>query len=141
MQLSSGQHKIGVFYVEDELEANITLYWSSESMEKQVMEGFQMGAMLPAQGLKASYICEQPSVCYTRSKNALYAIALDYPEDQLVLKLDEPLESMTVTLLGSGKTLPWHYEEGHLVIETGSLRYSDLRSTAAWVFKLSQSGL
>jgi hypothetical protein len=48
---------------------------------------------------------------------------------------------MKVTLLGSGKSLPWHYEKGRLVIETGSLRYGDLRSTAAWVFKLSQSGL
>ena len=53
----------------------------------------------------------------------------------------EPSADMKVTLLGTAKTLPWHYEEGRLVIETGSLRYGDLRSTAAWVFKLSQSGL
>ena len=71
----------------------------------------------------------------------MYAIALDYPEEQLILDLDKPSDDMKVTLLGSGKTLPWHYEEGRLVIETGSLRYCDLRSTAAWVFKLSQSGL
>ena len=100
-----------------------------------------MGLMLPTEGLKATYTCEQPSVCYTQNKDILYAIALDYPEEQLVLNLDEPSPTMTVTLLGSGKTLPWHYEEGRLVIETGSLRYSDLRSTAAWVFKLSRSGL
>ena len=141
VHLTSGQHKISVFYVEDELEATIRLYWSSNTMPRQIMEGFQMGAMLPAQGLKASYICEQPRLCYTQGKNALYAIALDYPEEQLVLKLDKPSPDMTVTLLGSGKTLPWHYEEGRLVIETGSLRYSDLHSTAAWVFKLSRSGL
>ena len=141
VHLTSGQHKISVFYVEDELEATIRLYWSSNTMPRQIMEGFQMGAMLPAQGLKASYICEQPRLCYTQGKNALYAIALDYPEEQLVLKLDKPSPDMTVTLLGSGKTLPWHYEEGRLVIETGSLRYCDLHSTAAWVFKLSQSGL
>ena len=141
MKLSQGQHRIEVFYEEDELEAAIALYWSSKTMPKQLMEGFRMGAKLPAQGLKATYTCEQPSVCYTRGKDGLYAIALDYPEEQLVLNLDAPAEGMTVTLLGSGKTLPWHYEEGRLVIETGSLRYSDLRSTAAWVFKLSQSGL
>ena len=141
VHLTSGQHKISVFYVEDELEATIRLYWSSNTMPRQIMEGFQMGAMLPAQGLKASYICEQPRLCYTQGKNALYAIALDYPEEQVVLKLDKPSPDMTVTLLGSGKTLPWHYEEGRLVIETGSLRYCDLHSTAAWVFKLSRSGL
>ena len=141
VHLTSGQHKISVFYVEDELEATIRLYWSSDTMPRQIMEGFQMGAKLPAQGLKASYICEQPRLCYTQGKDALYAIALDYPEDQLILKLDQPAETLKVTLLGSGKTLPWHYEEGRLVIETGSLCYSDLRSTAAWVFKLSRSGL
>ena len=126
IHLSAGQHKIGVFYVEDELEASIHLYWSSTKMPRQVMEGFQMGPMVPTMGLKASHICEQPRVCYTRKNNVVYAIALDYPK---------------VTLLGSGKSLPWHYEKGRLVIETGSLRYGDLRSTAAWVFKLSQSGL
>ena len=141
IHLSAGQHKIEVFYVEDELEASIHLYWSSTKMPKQVMEGFQMGPMLPTMGLKANYICLQPSVCYTQKNGTLYAIALDYPEEQLVLQLDEPSADMKVTLLGSGKSLPWHYEEGRLVIETGSLRYGDLRSTAAWVFKLSQSGL
>ncbi len=141
LKLAQGQHRIEVFFEEEELEAAITLFWSSKKMPKQVMEDFQIGPMLPTMGLKATYRCEQPSVCYTRGKNALYAIALDYPEDELVLNLDQPAENMKVTLLGCGKTLPWHYEEGRLVIETGSLRYGDLRSTAAWVFKLSLSGL
>lgn len=141
VKLSTGQHRIELFYEEDELEATIALYWSSEKMPKQIMEGFQMGPMTPTQGLKATYTCEQPSVCYTRSKDSLYAIAFDYPQDSLALYLDKPTDNMKVTLLGSGKSLPWHYEEGRLVIETGSLRYGDLRSTAAWVFKLSQSGL
>ena len=83
----------------------------------------------------------QPKVCFTRGNDALYAIALEYPEDQLVLELDEPSSKMVVTLLGCDKILPWRYKEGRLVIETGSLRYGDLRSSAAWVFKLSQSAL
>ena len=140
-KLASGKHRIEVFYEEDELEAAIALYWSSKKMPKQVMEGFQMGAKLPAQGLKATYTCEQPSICYTQKGDDLFAIALDCPEAQLVLNLDEPSPDMKVTLLGCGKTLPWHYEEGRLVVETGSLRYSDLQGSAAWVFKLSRSGL
>ena len=134
--LSAGQHKIGVFYVENELEANIHLYWSSSTMPKQLMDGFRIGTMLPAQGLKASYICEQPSICYTQGKDALYAIALDYPEDQLVLNLDQPADNMKVTLLGCPKSLPWKYKDGQLIIDTSGLKYSDLRSTAAWVFKM-----
>ena len=136
IHLSAGQHKIGVFYVENDLEATIHLYWSSPTMPKQLMDGFSMGTMLPAQGLKASYICSQPSICYTQGKDALYAIALDYPEEQLVLNLDQPADNMKVTLLGCPKNLPWEYKDGQLIIDTSGLKYSDLKSTAAWVFKM-----
>ena len=136
IHLSAGQHKIGVFYVENDLEATIHLYWSSPTMPKQLMDGFRMGTMLPAQGLKASYICEQPSVCYTQGKDALYAIALDYPEDQLVLNVDKPADDMKVTLLGCPKVLPWKYQDGKLYIDTSGLKHNDIRSTAAWVFKM-----
>lgn len=105
-------------------------------MEKQVMSGFQVGGMLPAMGLKATYTCEQPNICYTQGKDALYAIALNYPEDQLVLNLDKPADDMKVTLLGCPKTLPWKYKDGQLYIDTGGLKHSDIRSTAAWVFKM-----
>ena len=136
IKLATGQHAIEVFYEEDELEATISLYWSSKKMEKQLMKGFQMGAMTPAMGLKATYNCEQPNICYTQGKNALYAIALEYPEDQLVLSIEKPKKDTKVTLLGCPKTLPWKYENGQLFINTSELKYSDLKSTAAWVFKM-----
>jgi hypothetical protein len=136
MKLAQGQHSIEVFFEEDELEATISLYWSSKNMEKQVMSGFQVGSMLPAMGLKATYTCEQPNICYTQGKNALYAIALEYPEDQLVLSLDKPADDMKVTLLGCPKSLPWTYKDGQFFIDTSGLKYSDLKSTAAWVFKM-----
>ena len=136
MKLAQGQHRIEVFYEEGDLEATIHLLWSSKTMEKQVMTNFQQGAMLPAMGLKATYTSEQPTVCYTQGKNALYAIALDYPEDQLILNIDEPAPSMKVRLLGTVKDLPWKYKDGKLFIDTSGLKYSDLRSTAAWVFKM-----
>ena len=136
MKLAQGQHNIEIFYEEDELEATITLYWSSKKMEKQVMRGFQMGTMLPAQGLKATYTCEQPNICYTQGKDVLYAIALDYPEDQLVLTIEKPEKDTKITLLGCQRSLPWRYENGQLIIDTSGLKYSDLKSTAAWVFKM-----
>jgi hypothetical protein len=105
-------------------------------MEKQVMSGFQVGSMLPAMGLKATYTCEQPNICYTQGKDALYAIALEYPEDQLVLSLDKPADDMKVTLLGCPTSLPWTYKDGQLFIDTSGLKHSDLKSTAAWVFKM-----
>ena len=136
MKLAQGQHSIEVFYEEDELEATIALYWSSKKMERQLMKDFQVGAMLPAQDLKATYSCEQPRICDTQGKDALYAIALDYPEGQLVLNIDQPADNMKVKLLGCPKDLPWKYEEGQLFIDTSGLKYSDLHSAAAWVFKM-----
>ena len=142
MKLSKDRlHWAEVFYEEDELEASITLYWSSKTMEKQVMDNFDLGDLVYIPGLWATYTCEQPSVCYTQSDDALYAIALDYPENQLVLNLDQPADNMKVTLLGCPKCLPWEYKDGQLIIDTSGLKYSDLKSSAAWVFKLSPSVL
>ena len=103
----------------------LTGEWGCNGAEKQV-----------PQGLDATYSCEQPSICYTQSDDALYAIALKYPEDQLVLEIDQPEDNMKVTLLGCPKCLPWEYKDGQLIIDTSGLKYSDLKSTAAWVFKM-----
>ena len=126
MRLAKGRHNIEVFFEEDELEATITLSWSSKRMKKQVMKGT----------FEATYTCKQPSVCYTQGHDALYAIALNYPEGQQVLVLDKPADNMKVTLLGSDKSLPWIYKDGLLIIDTSRLKYNDLKSTAAWVFKM-----
>ena len=142
-KLTGLQHSIDVTYEESDLEATITLYWSSNTMKKQVMSGFLTGEwgcngaekQVP-QGLDATYSCKQPSVCYTQGKDALYAIALEYPEDQLVLEIDQPADNMKVTLLGCLKSLPWRYRDGQLIIDTSELKYSDLKSSAAWVFKM-----
>ena len=143
VKLSGLQHSIDVIYEEYDLEATITLYWSSNTMKKQVMDDFLTGEwgcngaekQVP-QGLDATYSCQQPCVCYTQGKDALYAIALDYPEDQLILNLNQPADNMKVTLLGCNKILPWKYKDGQLFIDTSGLKYSDLKSTAAWVFKM-----
>lgn len=136
IKLDAGQHEIEVFYEEREVNALVKLYWSSKKMPKQIVEGFATGDFVFCEGLNAIYTCEQPWICYTQSNEALYAIALEFPESQLVLNIDKPNETMQVTLLGSEKVLPWKYENGQLIINTSSLSYSDLKSTAAWVFKM-----
>lgn len=148
MKLIKGQHRIEVFYEEDDKEATISLFWSSKKMPKQVMTGFQMGAMLPTQGLKVTYSCEQPLVCYTTKNNPfthgdeLYAIALEFPKEELRLHLDKPSDQMEVQLIGGhNPSLPWHYEDGQLIIQTDGLKYNDVKSKGAWVFRLSRSGL
>ena len=136
IKLEAGQHEIEVFYEERDVNALVKLYWSSKKMPKQIVKSFTTGKLLPCEGLQATYTCEQPWLCYTQGKDALYAIALEYPENQLVLNIDEPTKNMQVTLLGCNKVLPWKYKDGQLIISTSSLNYSDIKSTAAWVFRM-----
>ena len=136
IKLEAGQHEIEVFYEERDVNALVKLYWSSSKMPKQIVESFATGDFIFCEGLNATYTCEQPWICYTQSKDALYAIALEFPENQLVLNLDKPAETMQVTLLGCDKVLPWEYKDGQIIINTSGLCYSDLKSTAAWVFRM-----
>ncbi len=136
IKLDAGQHEIEVFYEERDVNALVKLYWSSKKMSKQIVDGFVTGDFVFCEGLNATYTCEQPWICYTQSNEALYAIALEFPEKQLALNIDKPAETMQVTLLGCDKVLPWEYRDGQLIINTSSLSYSDLKSTAAWVFKM-----
>ncbi|MCQ2303715.1 MAG: alpha-L-fucosidase [Bacteroidales bacterium] len=136
IKLKAGSHPIEISYEERDVNASVKLYWSTKTMKKQIVKCFTTGGLLSCQGLSAVYSCEVPNVCYTQTKDALYAIALEYTEDQLVLNIDKPAENMQVMMLGCDKVLPWKYKDGKLCIDTTPLKYSDLKSTAAWVFKM-----
>ncbi len=125
------KHTIRVVFVENDLEAVAILHWSSPSQTSEIVP-----ATAFEHGLSATYTCQQPTVCYTTKGDTLYAIALDFPQDQLVLNVSDNSEFQQITLLGSDKTLPYSYKNGQLFIDTKSLKYSDLHSTAAWVFKI-----
>lgn len=135
-KLEAGQHDIEVYYEERDVNAMVKLYWSSKKMPKQTVKNFTTGRLLPCEGLQATYTCEQPWLCYTQGKDALYAIALEFPENQLILNIEKPADTMKVTLLGCDKELPWKYEDGQLIISTNKLSYSDVKSSSAWVFKM-----
>lgn len=135
-KLKAGQHPIEVYYEERDVNAEVRLYWSSRKMEKQIVNSFTTGALLPTQGLQATYTSEKVWLCYTQSKDALYAIALEFPEDCLVLNIDRPADNMQVNLLGCPKTLPWKYKDGQLYIDMSPLKYSDIKCTGAWVFRM-----
>ena len=82
---------------------------------------------------------EQPGsnvrVRYTTKNGALYATALDWPGQELVLGDDVPIaRNSTITLLGSdGDELPWHRDaNGRVVVKTASTK-----SKHAYVFKIS----
>lgn len=136
VKLTAGQHTIEVSYEEREVNAEARLYWSSKKMPRQIVSGFTTGTLLPCEGLQATYTSEKVWLCYTQGKDALYAIALEYPDEQLVLHLDQPAPDMKVTLLGCDKVLPWKYKDGQLIIDTRPLKFSDIKSRGAWVFRM-----
>ena len=105
--------------------------WRSSSQPEEVIPASAFG-----KGLDVTYSCEQPAICYTTKGDTLYAIALDYPQDVLSLEIPKPQGKLEITLLGSDKVLPYKYKSGHLIIDTRKLQYADLRSTAAWVFRI-----
>ena len=70
--------------------------------------------------------------------DGLMPIAIDCPQDELVLEIPQPEENTVVTMLGCEKVLPWKYEDGKMIIDTTPLKYNDLKSDAAWTFKISR---
>lgn len=128
----SETYPIKVLYKETNLEAVMKLWWQSKSQEKEYVK--------PIEGFAARYTCMQPVVCYTTKGNNIYAMALKYPEETLTLQnIEQPSKDMKVTLLGCSKELKWNYNNDTktLTIDTKTLKYSDLKSDAVWVFKLS----
>ncbi|HZO67166.1 MAG TPA: alpha-L-fucosidase [Kribbellaceae bacterium] len=89
---------------------------------------------------------EQPGsnarIRYTTKNGALYATALDWPGDELVLGADLPVApDSRITLLGSdGPPLRWHRDDtGRVVVSTPA--QSATKSKHAYVFKISTPGV
>ena len=131
IKLKAGEpYSVKVEYEEKNIDALMRLFVSSKEMPKSILK--------PLEGFRAEYKCEQPYVCYTTKGNDLYAIAIEYPQDELVLEIPQPKDNTVVTMLGCDKILPWKYENAKMIIDTTPLKYNDLKSDAAWVFKIMQ---
>lgn len=130
VELNKGEeYKVYVEYVEKNLEASISLKWKSKSQEEEPIKA----------KWKSEYKCNKPYVCYTTNKNNLYAIAYSIPEKNLVLKLDKaPKDDMIIYFLdNTHPEMQWNYKDGELIINTSTIKFSDVKSKSAWVFVLS----
>jgi len=132
IKLQKGKlHTIQVSFKEEDMEAVARLWWSSPSQAREVVPASAFG-----KGLSSKYFSEQPYVCYTTKGDVVYAIALIYPQDFLSFSFPKPDHKLNITLLGCDRVLPYKYKDGILTIDTRSLKYSDIQSTAAWAFRL-----
>lgn len=122
------EYNIEVKYFETIQNASISLKWKSLSQKEE-----------PIKTIWTEEISwKEPYVCYTTNKNNLYAITFSIPKDNLVLKLDKaPKKDMKVYFLDNPHLeIPWVYKDGRLMINTSSIKYSDVKSNSAWVLKL-----
>jgi alpha-L-fucosidase len=131
-------YSIRINYREKIQNAHIQLFWSANNAEKQIIgdKYFFQDRNLSLKGLKASYRAMKTYLCYTQNKNNLYAISFEWPDNQVVLEIPKPSDKSMITLLGTDKKLPWKYTDGKLIINTTSIKYSELPSTVAWTFKI-----
>lgn len=135
---------VEVFYAEKSHQATAKLYWSYPGQEKIILKGNALTTYpkyFPhnpnIQGFEGYYTSIQPNVVYTTKSGKLYAIALVYPDDQLVLNIPQPSKTTQIVLLGSSKTpLKWKYKKGQLIIDTSTIKYSEIKSKGAWVFEI-----
>lgn len=127
------KYPIVVTYYEKIHQASIKLFWQSQSQKREIVPEKALSVL-------AVYSCRQPYICYTAKDDDIYAVALDYPQEKLVLNIPKVKKNTEITMLGCDKILPWKYKNGQLIIDTGSIQYDDIKSTAAWSFKIKQTG-
>ena len=132
------KYALTVKYTEIKLQALIKLYWKHEKREREIIPpaAFSLTKESSGNGLHATYSCMQPHIAYTVQPKKLYAIALEFPDNQLVLEIPQPVNNAKITLLGSEVELPWSYNNGKLTIDTGHLKFSQIKSKGAWVFAI-----
>ncbi len=75
-------------------------------------------------------------IYYTSKDDAVYAIALGWPGDMMILNISEPSAETVVNLLGCQKQLHWKYKDGKMIIDTSEIGVNDLPCQWAYAFKI-----
>ena len=134
-------YPITLKYREHTLNAGISLSWSSNNSNKQIIPkaNFFIDKEKTKHGLQGVYRSLKTYLCYTQNNNAVYAIALEWPGDEMILNIPHPGEGTKVTLLGLDKELEWYYKNDHMHINTSSISFNNMPSYEAWAFKINSS--
>jgi len=139
IQLNAGKrYAIKVEYFEKQQNASARLFWSSKNTEKQIVRSSRLytSATGDTHGLNAEYKSMQQHIAYTQNNGNIYAIAMEWPDDELALTVKAPSKNAKVSLLGYEGSLKWKYENGKMIINTDEIKFSQVKSKEAWVFKI-----
>ena len=141
IKLKKGEvYPILINYKERKLNAEVTLFWSSNIIKKQIVpaSSFFRGNNKSQPGISGKYSSMQTYLCYTQNKGNLYAISFEWPEDTLVLNIEDPGKNAKVKMLGLDRELTWKYKDHKLYVDTSKIKYAELPSHDAWTFKISK---
>lgn len=145
IRLKKGKkYPIKIKYFEKKVEAVAKLFWESKKHEKEIVPQknlFTAETLTNGDGLSGQYSSQGQYVCYTVNNDALYAIALEWPETALALNLPGLSPDAEISLLGSDGKLKWQYDQGKLKIDVSEITYNQMPGHTAWTFKISNSGL
>ncbi len=140
IELKAGQrYRIRVEYFEGKQNASARLFWSSTSLEKQIVRSSRLYTTAEGEthGLNAVYSSMQQHIAYTQNNDNVYAITMEWPDDELILNIDQPSKRAQVSLIDYDGELNWSYSDGKMRINTGDIKFSKLKSKDAWVFRIT----
>ena len=80
---------------------------------------------------------QRPLVHYTRKGDAVYAICLAWPGQQLTLEKSVPTSKTQVRLLGFPNPLTWDSIDKGIVIHIPEMPIGERPCRNAWVFKMT----
>ena len=131
-------YPIVIKYHEKKQNAEISLFWSSKNMTKEIVpsSSFFQDSTKTKSGIKGSYSSLKTYLCYTQKNEKLYAISFEWPDEMLVLKIKNPGSKAKVRLLGLDRELDWKYEGDTLIIDTSAIKYDEIPSHDAWTFEI-----
>jgi alpha-L-fucosidase/transposase-like protein len=138
IKLKAGaSYKLQIKYKEKKQNASIQLYWSSKTIEKEIVptSAFYLDDAKKQQGIRGTYTSLKTYRCYTQNNGKLYLISFEWPENQLEINLDKNVSQ--VRLLGLDRNIPFTQNNGKLIIDTKSIGYNDMPSHEAWTFEIS----
>ncbi|QIK60426.1 hypothetical protein G7050_11555 [Dysgonomonas sp. HDW5A] len=141
IKLKKGQkYPIKVEYFEDVQNASIQVKWASKSQAEEVIpyKALYTDNTGNQHGLNATYGSMKTYIAYTQKGNNIYAILLEWQDDQCVLNIDKPADNATITLLGREGNLPWKYENGQLIVDMTPVKFTEIPGRSAWTLKIAQ---
>lgn len=141
IKLKKGQkYPIKVEYFEDVQNASIQVKWASKSQAEEVIpyKALYTDNTGNQHGLNATYGSMKTYIAYTQKGNNIYAILLEWQDDQCVLNIDKPADNAIITLLGREGNLPWKYENGQLIVDMTPVKFTEIPGRSAWTLKIAQ---